>query len=106
MHGGRSTGPRTKAGLARSRHARWTHGGYSIEARRRYVNLKTNYRRLTASIATDHARVYAAARVVLRAHVRDLRNARRRWKRRLTRGGDGAFAPCPSRRGRHDGRAP
>ena len=33
MHGGRSTGPRTEAGLARSRTARLTHGGYSEEAR-------------------------------------------------------------------------
>ena len=105
MHGGKSTGPRTKAGLACSAHARWTHGGYSVEAHRQYVRLKTNYRRLTATIAADHALVYAAARQLLHAQVHDLRNARRRDKRRQTRGG-GAFAPWPSRRGRHDGRAP
>ena len=31
FHGGKSTGPRTAAGLARSRAARRTHGGYSAE---------------------------------------------------------------------------
>src|SRR5262252_9440270 len=33
MHGGASTGPRTPAGLARSRRANWKHGRYSAEAR-------------------------------------------------------------------------
>jgi len=33
MHGGLSTGPRTPAGLARSRRARWKHGIYSAEIR-------------------------------------------------------------------------
>jgi hypothetical protein len=32
MHGGASAGPRTAAGLARSRRARWKHGLYSAEA--------------------------------------------------------------------------
>ena len=32
MHGGASTGPRTAAGLARSRCARWKHGRYSVSA--------------------------------------------------------------------------
>src|SRR5215470_18321679 len=32
MHGGASTGPRTREGLARSRRARWKHGFYSAEA--------------------------------------------------------------------------
>jgi hypothetical protein len=31
FHGGKSTGPRTAAGLARSRAARRTHGGYAAE---------------------------------------------------------------------------
>jgi len=31
FHGGKSAGPRTAAGLARSRAARRTHGGYSAE---------------------------------------------------------------------------
>lgn len=33
MHGGASTGPRTAAGLARSRHAHWKHGRYSSALR-------------------------------------------------------------------------
>jgi hypothetical protein len=38
MHGGKSTGPRTEAGLARSRAARLKHGRYSRQSRqaRRY----------------------------------------------------------------------
>ena len=32
MHGGKSTGPRTPEGLARSRRANWKHGFYSREA--------------------------------------------------------------------------
>jgi hypothetical protein len=42
MHGGLSTGPRTPAGLARSRRARWKHGRYSQQAReeRRRVALE------------------------------------------------------------------
>ena len=31
IHGGASTGPRTREGLARSRRARWKHGFYSAE---------------------------------------------------------------------------
>jgi len=33
MHGGASTGPRTKRGLARCRRASWKHGRYSAEAK-------------------------------------------------------------------------
>src|SRR5215472_10694527 len=33
MHGGKSTGPRTPEGLARSRRAGWKHGFYSVEAK-------------------------------------------------------------------------
>jgi hypothetical protein len=33
MHGGKSTGPRTAAGLARSRQARYQHGRYSAQAK-------------------------------------------------------------------------
>jgi hypothetical protein len=33
LHGGKSTGPRTAAGLERSRRARWKHGAYSRETR-------------------------------------------------------------------------
>jgi len=40
LHGGKSTGPKTKEGLERSRKANWKHGHYSMEAttRRKYVN--------------------------------------------------------------------
>ncbi len=40
MHGGKSTGPRTPEGLARSKKANWKHGNYSAEslAARRYIN--------------------------------------------------------------------
>ena len=37
MHGGRSTGPRTPEGLARSRRARWVHGRFSEDTRRARV---------------------------------------------------------------------
>ena len=33
MHGGKSTGPRTPEGLARSCRAAWKHGFYSAEAK-------------------------------------------------------------------------
>jgi glucans biosynthesis protein len=39
MHGGLSTGPRTPEGLERSRRARWLHGRYSVETRRRRAAL-------------------------------------------------------------------
>lgn len=32
LHGGKSTGPRTAAGLACSRRSAWRHGYYSVEA--------------------------------------------------------------------------
>jgi hypothetical protein len=41
MHGGKSTGPRTAAGLARSRKACYKHGGYSAEAKERWKAMKT-----------------------------------------------------------------
>src|SRR5262245_60512502 len=34
LHGGKSTGPRTPEGLARSSRANWKHGRYSVAARR------------------------------------------------------------------------
>jgi hypothetical protein len=33
LHGGKSTGPRTREGLERSRRANWKHGYYSREAK-------------------------------------------------------------------------
>lgn len=40
MHGGRSTGPRTAAGLARSKRAHWTHGRFSAEARQEAAHFR------------------------------------------------------------------
>ncbi|MDZ7697626.1 MAG: HGGxSTG domain-containing protein [Deltaproteobacteria bacterium] len=39
LHGGKSTGPKTPEGLARSRQANWKHGFYSVEAveERRFI---------------------------------------------------------------------
>jgi hypothetical protein len=50
FHGGKSTGPRTAAGLERSRAARRTHGGYAAEI----VDLR--------KVAAAHARRVAALR--------------------------------------------
>src|SRR5215472_14391926 len=46
MHGGASTGPRTREGLARSRRARWKHGFYSAEAQAQ--------RRLVRDLLREH----------------------------------------------------
>jgi hypothetical protein len=40
MHGGLSTGPRTAAGLARSKQARWKHGRFSEEARQELAHYR------------------------------------------------------------------
>jgi hypothetical protein len=40
MHGGLSTGPRTAAGLARSKMARWKHGRFSAEARQEMAHFR------------------------------------------------------------------
>lgn len=41
LHGGRSTGPRTKEGLSNSKRSNWKHGFYSAEAEieRRVVSM-------------------------------------------------------------------
>lgn len=46
IHGGRSTGPRTAAGLERSRRARWQHGHCSQEARAARVLAQRHWREL------------------------------------------------------------
>jgi hypothetical protein len=46
MHGGKSTGPRTGAGLERSQRARWKHGAYSREARASLANANRHWREL------------------------------------------------------------
>ena len=40
MHGGLSTGPRTAAGLARSKRAHWKHGAFSAEARQEMAHFR------------------------------------------------------------------
>jgi len=63
MHGGLSTGPRTEAGLTRSRHARWKHGFCSAETR--------ELRRTVAHTC----RALAATTRLARAELRRRRNA-------------------------------
>jgi hypothetical protein len=47
MHGGKSTGPRTADGLARSKRSTWVHGYYSAEA----IAERREARRVTTAIA-------------------------------------------------------
>jgi hypothetical protein len=51
LHGGRSTGPRTPEGLARSRRARWKHGFYSAEAKAAEREVRARIRALRELIA-------------------------------------------------------
>jgi hypothetical protein len=51
MHGGKSTGPRTCAGLERSRRARWRHGAYSRETRELLAENRRKQRHLWDLIA-------------------------------------------------------
>ncbi len=44
LHGGLSTGPKTPEGLARSRKARWKHGEYSAEAKRKQRAVRARLR--------------------------------------------------------------
>ncbi len=46
LHGGPSTGPRTLAGLERSRRARWKHGFYSRAAKDERARMREEYRSL------------------------------------------------------------
>ena len=46
MHGGKSTGPITSAGLERSRRANWKHGHYSAEAKRQRAVARVELRQL------------------------------------------------------------
>lgn len=48
LHGGRSTGPRTVAGLERSRRARWKHGAYSRDVRALLAENRRRWRELMA----------------------------------------------------------
>ncbi len=56
MHGGLSTGPRTPEGLARSRRARLTHGGYSAHVRALRAEARAHGRRVRALVALMRAR--------------------------------------------------
>ena len=55
MHGGMSTGPRTAAGLARSRRARWTHGARSQEIHAWRALARSNRERFRALEAQGKA---------------------------------------------------
>jgi hypothetical protein len=56
MHGGLSTGPRTPEGLARSRRARLTHGGYSAHARALHSAARAHLRRARTLVALMRGR--------------------------------------------------
>lgn len=56
MHGGLSTGPRTPEGLARSRRARLTHGGYSAHVRQLRAEARAHGRRVRALLALMRGR--------------------------------------------------
>jgi len=43
LHGGKSTGPKTKEGLLRSKRANWKHGMYSVEFRQQKEELRKYY---------------------------------------------------------------
>jgi hypothetical protein len=53
MHGGLSTGPKTAAGLERSRRARWKHGAYSRETRAILAESRRRWRELLALLDRD-----------------------------------------------------
>lgn len=55
MHGGKSTGPKTAEGLARSRTARLKHGLYSEEARAARAQARKQAERLTEAMALVRA---------------------------------------------------
>jgi hypothetical protein len=78
LHGGKSTGPGTPEGLARSQRARWKHGGYSVEARREYRRLKAECRAFNIASAAHYAQVLAGMRRILKAQRKELRNLKRR----------------------------
>ena len=48
LHGGKSTGPKTPAGLARSRRSTWKHGAYSLETRGRRAEGRRRWAELLA----------------------------------------------------------
>jgi len=54
LHGGLSTGPRTSAGLARSRRARWKHGGRSAEVAALRRAARAQLRRMQTILTGTH----------------------------------------------------
>jgi hypothetical protein len=69
LHGGKSTGPKTAAGLARSRAARLEHGAYSAERRAAKARVRT----LNAGLKTflkDRREELSAKSAVLRRVLR------------------------------------
>ena len=52
LHGGKSTGPRTPEGLARSRRSNWKHGHYSAEAKAERAEARASLQELRHWVAT------------------------------------------------------
>ena len=82
LHGGKSTGPRTPEGRARSQRARWKHGGYSTAERERVRRLNAEYQIVVAAATARRARAFAAMKQLLRTERKDLRNLKRRLRRK------------------------
>lgn len=85
MHGGRSTGPRTAAGRARSARARWKHGAYSADSERQYRKERAWCAGFNAQQQAYHGAVRIAMRLMSKDMTIDLRNARRRRRYHLAR---------------------
>src|SRR6266849_1326072 len=92
LHGGKSTGPRTPEGLARSRRARWKHGGYSAAELERFRRLQVEFRTFNAAGATRRAWVLAAMTQLEDLERKDLRNLKRRPPRRTGPARDAQWA--------------
>jgi hypothetical protein len=82
FHGGRSTGPRTAEGLARSRRARRKHGAYSIETRRALQQTRAEIAAFLARGRAHRERIFGAMAEMIRQLQRERRERRRREKRR------------------------
>ena len=82
MHGGRSTGPRTPEGRARSTRARWIHGSYSAEAERELRRFKAECAVFTTVQQARSTALLVDLRLLLKRGRRARRNARRRARRR------------------------
>jgi hypothetical protein len=63
MHGGMSSGPRTAAGLERSRQARWRHGARSREVRELLADNRRRWRELRALLGAVQGESFAPFRV-------------------------------------------